>query len=293
MAQELLTTFADAEALQAVTLIPSSTSGRFRVQCYQYASQEATRSADESVSPRNSHLVWDRAVQDGFPEMKVLKQLVRDQIDPSRFLGHSDSAEKVDLLPSTTAADGTTNQRPVAATTDVCAAPTDSVATFIPTIQSVLPLNNDVFMAENATHVAIAYCIGCRWMLRAAYFAQELLSTFTNDIASVSLVPSRPPSPGGIFQVQLQRYIASSGTADSQDQTSDCDYQSILLWDRTNQGRFPETKELKQMVRDQLNPTKYLGHSDTKEAQAQSPSPTLDEMDDEDAEQARAFFGVA
>jgi selT/selW/selH-like putative selenoprotein len=292
MAQELLTTFEDAEALQAVTLIPSSTSGRFLVQCYQYAAHDATRSAQDSVSPRTAQLLWDRAIQDGFPEMKVLKQLVRDQIDPSRFLGHSDSTEKVDLLQST-AVDRTTSERSAVAC-DECAAaaPTDSAANFIPTIQCALPLDNDGSIAENATHVAIAYCIGCRWMLRAAYFAQELLSTFTGDIASVSLVPSRPPSPGGIFQVQLQQYIiASSGNVDSQDQTSD--YQSILLWDRTNQGRFPETKELKQLVRDQLNPAKYLGHSDTKEAQAKSPSPALDEMDDEDAEQARAFFGVA
>jgi selT/selW/selH-like putative selenoprotein len=288
MAQELLTTFADAETLQAITLVPSSTSGRFRVQCYQYASLDAvTRSAEESVAPRNPQLLWDRAVQDGFPEMKVLKQLVRDQIDPSRFLGHSDSTEKVDLL-SSTAVDRASNERQAVAC-DECAE-----TNFIPIIQSALPpLDNGDSIAENdaTTHVAIAYCIGCRWMLRAAYFAQELLSTFGNEIASISLVPSRPPSPGGIFQVQLQRYITSSGTVDSQDQSSG--YQSILLWDRTTQGRFPETKELKQLVRDQLNPTKYLGHSDTKEAQAKSPSPALDEMDDEDAEQARAFFGVA
>jgi selenoprotein W-related protein len=126
MAQELLTTFEDAEALQAVTLIPSSTSGRFLVQCYQYAAHDAARSAQDSVSPRTAQLLWDRAIQDGFPEMKVLKQLVRDQIDPSRFLGHSDTTEKVDLLQST-AVDSTTSERSAVAC-DECAAaaPTDS-----------------------------------------------------------------------------------------------------------------------------------------------------------------------
>jgi len=35
------------------------------------------------------------------------------------------------------------------------------------------------------------------------------------------------------------------------------------LFDRKEQGRFPEIKELKQAVRDKVSPDKNLGHSDT------------------------------
>jgi selenoprotein W-related protein len=36
-------------------------------------------------------LIWSRAEQQRFPEMKELKQLVRDEIAPDKPLGHSDS----------------------------------------------------------------------------------------------------------------------------------------------------------------------------------------------------------
>ena len=39
-------------------------------------------------------LLWDRKAEGGFPETKVLKQRVRDQIDPNRDLGHSDVGGK-------------------------------------------------------------------------------------------------------------------------------------------------------------------------------------------------------
>ena len=34
-----------------------------------------------------------------------------------------------------------------------------------------------------------------------------------------------------------------------------------LLYSRATQGRFPETKELKQLVRDRVAPGRDLGHS--------------------------------
>ena len=37
-----------------------------------------------------------------------------------------------------------------------------------------------------------------------------------------------------------------------------------LLWDRKTEGGFPESKQLKQLVRDQIAPQKDLGHSDSK-----------------------------
>lgn len=39
-------------------------------------------------------LVWDRKTEGGFPETKVLKQRVRDHIDPKKDLGHSDVGGK-------------------------------------------------------------------------------------------------------------------------------------------------------------------------------------------------------
>lgn len=85
--------------------------------------------------------------------------------------------------------------------------------------------------------VEITYCTGCRWMLRAAWVAQELLTTFEADLAKVSLAPGT----GGIFEVRLN---------------------GVLLWSRKQEGRFPEMKELKQRVRDKIDPERDLGHVD-------------------------------
>jgi len=87
--------------------------------------------------------------------------------------------------------------------------------------------------------VTIIYCTQCRWMLRAAWMAQELLSTFDGEIEELTL----KPSTGGIFEV----------TADNQ-----------LVWSRKQEGRFPEITELKQRVRDVIAPEQDLGHSDRK-----------------------------
>ena len=37
--------------------------------------------------------------------------------------------------------------------------------------------------------VTIAYCTQCNWLLRSAWMAQELLSTFAAELGSVALVP--------------------------------------------------------------------------------------------------------
>jgi len=96
--------------------------------------------------------------------------------------------------------------------------------------------------------VAITYCTQCRWMLRAAYFAQELLSTFGTSIGEIALIPAT----GGIFTVYLTHKPANTTEA-----------QSVLIWDRKAEGGFPETKILKQRVRNHIEPDKNLGHSDT------------------------------
>jgi len=72
MAQELLQTF--GTDLGGVTLVPG-TGGIFTID------------ADQ-------HRLWDRKRDGGFPDVKTLKQLVRDHIDPERDLGHIDRVHK-------------------------------------------------------------------------------------------------------------------------------------------------------------------------------------------------------
>ena len=86
--------------------------------------------------------------------------------------------------------------------------------------------------------VRITYCPKCGWMLRASYMAQELLTTFVDDIQGVQLEPSEIPG----------RYTVFVDTEE--------------IFDRKREGRFPEIKELKQLVRNRVNPDKDLGHSD-------------------------------
>src|SRR5215211_6554094 len=90
--------------------------------------------------------------------------------------------------------------------------------------------------------VEITYCTQCRWLLRAAWMAQELLVTFETELGEVALVPGS----GGIFEVKLN---------------------GELIYSRKQAGRFPESKELKQLLRDRIAPDKPLGHSDQPEGQ--------------------------
>ena len=103
--------------------------------------------------------------------------------------------------------------------------------------------------------VAITFCTQCRWMLRAAYFAQELLSTFGGSIGEVALIPAT----GGLFTVHLTyKPQGTEGAASN----GDVQVQEVLIWDRKAEGGFPETKILKQRVRNHIEPSKDLGHSD-------------------------------
>lgn len=102
--------------------------------------------------------------------------------------------------------------------------------------------------------VTISFCTQCRWMLRAAYFAQELLSTFGTAIGEIAM----QPTTGGLFQVHLTYTPVSPDKPDA----TDSELQTDLIWDRKTEGGFPETKVLKQLVRDRIEPAKDLGHSD-------------------------------
>lgn len=85
----------------------------------------------------------------------------------------------------------------------------------------------------------IEYCRQCRWLLRAAWMAQELLSTFDEELGGVTL----RPGTGGVFVVR---------------------FGDEVLWSRAEEGRFPDAKDLKQRVRDRIAPDRNLGHADRK-----------------------------
>ncbi|KAJ1733127.1 hypothetical protein LPJ61_001710 [Coemansia biformis] len=89
-----------------------------------------------------------------------------------------------------------------------------------------------------APRVEVHYCIQCRWLLRAGWAAQELLTTFGDVLGEVALVPKR----GGVFAVYVD---------------------GELVFDRKTEDRFPEMKELKQLVRNKVAPDMALGHSDS------------------------------
>lgn len=86
--------------------------------------------------------------------------------------------------------------------------------------------------------VKIIYCTQCGWLPRTTWMAQELLNTFTPKIDELILVPST----GGIFEVYVNEK---------------------LVWSRLQQNGFPQIKELKQLVRDEIAPGMDLGHSNS------------------------------
>ena len=90
---------------------------------------------------------------------------------------------------------------------------------------------------EQKPRVSITYCTQCRWLLRAAWLAQELLTTFEQELGEVAL----RPGTGGVFEIQVG---------------------DELIWSRKQEGRFPEAKEVKQRVSGRIAPERNLGHSD-------------------------------
>jgi selenoprotein W-related protein len=91
--------------------------------------------------------------------------------------------------------------------------------------------------ADSKPSLSITYCTQCNWLLRSAWMAQEVLSTFSLEMAEVTLIPGT----GGIFEIHLD---------------------GELIWERKRDGGFPDVKQLKQMVRDRIDPERSLGHID-------------------------------
>lgn len=89
--------------------------------------------------------------------------------------------------------------------------------------------------------IEIEYCTQCKWLLRAAWMAQELLSTFSEELSEVVLKPGK----GGVFRIAIN---------------GEC------LVDRARDGGFPDIATLKQRVRDRVSPDRDLGHVDRRDA---------------------------
>jgi selenoprotein W-related protein len=90
---------------------------------------------------------------------------------------------------------------------------------------------------DSRPRIVITYCTQCRWLLRATWLAQELLTTFTTDVGELAL----QPATGGVFRVAVDEEV---------------------LWDRQVEGGFPDLGPLKRMVRDRVAPGRNLGHTD-------------------------------
>ena len=104
-------------------------------------------------------------------------------------------------------------------------------------------------MSDLRPRIAIRYCTQCRWLLRAAWLAQELLSTFGTDLGEVA------PAPGicGVFEIT---------------------YDGETIWERKVDGGFPDAKTLKRRLRDRLDPSRDLGTS-TARARTKTGSETM------------------
>ncbi len=83
--------------------------------------------------------------------------------------------------------------------------------------------------------VEITYCTRCKFLLRAAWLAQELLTTFESELAEVAL----RPGSGGVFEVRMDGEVIASNA---------------------NGGAMPDAADVKRLLRDRLAPGRRIGH---------------------------------
>lgn len=94
---------------------------------------------------------------------------------------------------------------------------------------------------DTENRITIEYCSKCRFMMRSAWLAQELLQTFEGDVYEAVLKPSEV---AGIWRIYAN---------------------GQQVWDRKTERGLPEMKDLKRRVRDIIAPDKDLGHAETVE----------------------------
>ncbi|KAJ9475748.1 hypothetical protein PHBOTO_005844 [Pseudozyma hubeiensis] len=159
--------------------------------------------------------------------------------------------ECTDCSPPTAVSDGLEASQSAATAMDTSQPAAENLmdpGTFIPPLSAVDGLPTPL--------VVIEYCQRCKFGLRANWFQQELLSTFAPttteaeagaSIAAVLMIPKVDDASAGRFRVYFLA-PAEKGLK--------------LVWDRKVQSGFPEMKVLKQKLRDLINPSFGLGHSD-------------------------------
>jgi selenoprotein W-related protein len=83
--------------------------------------------------------------------------------------------------------------------------------------------------------VTITYCRKCGFLLRATWMAQELLSTFADDLGEVAVVPGS----GGIFEVALEGEVIATNR---------------------DHAPMPDPSVVKRAIRDRIAPDRTIGH---------------------------------
>jgi predicted Rdx family selenoprotein len=157
-------------------------------------------------------------------------------------------------------------------------------------------MTSEASAAVRVPRLAIEFCTQCKWNLRAAYvslptvvsacscglmkgrvkitrpivrrhhahldsvqYAQELLQTFGTSVGEVALLPAT----GGTFVITMTHVpINAAEMVSGQSESNAKSVTQTLIWDRKIDGGFPETKELKNRVRNIIQPDRDLGHID-------------------------------
>ena len=83
--------------------------------------------------------------------------------------------------------------------------------------------------------VEITYCTKCGFLLRAAWMAEELLTTFGAELSEVTL----RPGSGGIFEVALDGTVVASNR---------------------DHAPMPDPADVKRAIRDRISPDRKIGH---------------------------------
>lgn len=151
-----------------------------------------------------------------------------------------------------------------------------------------LPLAPNAFPTALSPTIVIEFCNRCRWQHRATWIQTELFVTFEDKpsdqqsggkysvphgLKSIQLIPCNAPETAGRFRIWLYSEADTDSLAADTSSTPSSPHgiaatqgnsQVVLLWDRKIRQGFPELKDIKQIIRDQIAPKQSLGHSDKK-----------------------------
>ena len=87
----------------------------------------------------------------------------------------------------------------------------------------------------SAPRIGITYCTKCNFLLRATWMAQELLTTFGQELGEVTIIPGS----GGIFEVTLDGEVIATNR---------------------DHAPIPDPSQVKRTVRDRIAPDRKIGH---------------------------------